>query len=161
MKNTAIQKGLQDFCKSICGGTPISVRHEAETWAKLNYCFCNVQRKTEECGGERILGWQFIQEPVGSTLGILIAVHHAIWKSPEGDLVDITPCAGRTLRSDTGVMFLPDETATLPKPPGFVIGISRPSKVHALATTARVRKLAEAVRLKERQDWEEASGLLA
>ena len=156
-----IQNALQDFCTTISSGSPIAVRHEPETWARTGYCFANVKRKIEECGGEGQFGWQFMQMPVGTSPGVLIAVHHEVWKSPEGDLIDITPCVKRTLRSETGVFFLPDDTATLPKPPGYEVGISRPSRFHPLATTAKVKKMVEAARLNERQYWEEVAGSLA
>ena len=156
-----VERELHDFCKSISGGSPMSVLHQPEAWARTNYCFVNVKRKIEECGGDGQFGWQFMQVPVGTTPGFLTAVHHEVWKSPEGDLIDITPCVETTLRSETGVLFLADDTATLPRPLGYEVGISRPSKFHALAGTSKVRKIVEAARLKERQYWEEASGASA
>ena len=161
MNSTNIPKALDDFCKSISGGSPVAVLHQPEAWAKVDYCFDNVKRKIEECGGEVQFGWQFLQVPVGTTPGVLVAIHHAVWKSPEGDLNDITPCVKLTVRSETGVMFLPDDTATLPRPLGYEVGIARPGKFYPLATTAKVKKMVEEARLKERQYWEEVSGSLA
>ena len=156
-----LQNALQSFCKSISNGSPITVRHQTEAWARTDQCFANVKRKIEESGGGGQLGWQFMQLPVGATAGFLVAVHHEVWKSPSGELIDITPCVAATLRSDQGLFFLPDEGATLPRPIGYEIGVSRPNKFFPLANTAKVRKVMEAARLEERWYWDQASGLLA
>ncbi len=152
----SIPKALEDFCKSIAGGSPIAILHEPEAWARTDWCFANVKRKIEEGGGAGQFGWQFMRMPVGSTLGILVAVHHEVWMSPGGELIDITPCVDATLRSEIGLLFLADDTATLPKPVGYDVGVSRPSKFYPLATTAKVRKMVEAARLNERQHLEGA-----
>ena len=156
-----IHNALHDFCKSISGGSPTSVLYQPEAWARTNHCFTNVKRKIEACGGDGQFGWQFMQVPVGTTPGFFVAVHHEVWKSPEGDMIDITPCVEATLRSETGLLFLADDTATLPRPLGYEVGISRPRKFLPLATTAKVRKIVEAERLKERQYWEKASEMMA
>ena len=161
MSSTEINTELQTFCKSITGSDPITVRYQTEPWARTNYCFANVNRKIGESGGEGQLGWQFGQIPIGTTPGVIIAVHHQVWKSPSGELIDITPCVASTLRSGQGLFFLPDDAATLPRPFGYEIGVSRPKKVYPLATTAKVKKIVEATRLEERQYWETVSGMLA
>jgi hypothetical protein len=161
MSNISIPRALEELCGQINGGEPVTLVHEPEAWARMGYCFANVKRKIEECGGEGQFGWQFSQMPVGTTSGVLIAVHHEVWKSPEGELIDITPCVGATLRREKGVLFLADSTATLPKPTGFEVGISRPAKFYPLATTTKVRKIVEAARLNERQYWEDVSARFA
>ena len=115
--NMNIDKALHQFCIEINGGVPISVPSRPEAWARQNYCFVNVDRKVKECGGTARFGWQFLQVPVGSTPGILTAVHHAVWESPEKELVDITPFVAKSLvcQSSYGVFFLPDDKATRPK----------------------------------------------
>ena len=158
--NIEIPRALHDFCKSISGGSSITILHQPEAWARKQYCFANVKRKIEECGGDGQFGWQFAQQLVGTTPGFLFASHHEVWKSPDGVLIDITPCVN-ALRTETGVLFLADDTATLPRPLGFEVGISRPIKFYPLVTTAKVRKLAEAARLRENQYWEQSSALLA
>jgi hypothetical protein len=76
--NMNIAKALRQFCTEINGGVPISVPSRPEAWARQSYCFANVDRKVKECGGTARFGWKFLQVPVGSTPGILTAVHHAV-----------------------------------------------------------------------------------
>ncbi|WP_236183853.1 SEC-C metal-binding domain-containing protein [Pseudomonas protegens] len=52
-----------------------------------NECYSNVARMVEERGGRSILGWQ-IWEWKGY---FAEAESHAIWKSPTGELLDVTP----------------------------------------------------------------------
>ncbi|MCF8461411.1 MAG: hypothetical protein K9G46_11865 [Flavobacteriales bacterium] len=59
--------------------------------AILGECFLNVLRKIEQAKGEAIYGWQFCEYTY-----MIEAEFHAIWKSPEGNLIDITPSADPT-----------------------------------------------------------------
>lgn len=49
-------------------------------------CFDNVARQVVECGGSTVYGWQFWKHPY-----MIEAEFHAVWRSPEGYLHDITP----------------------------------------------------------------------
>lgn len=54
--------------------------------AMINECFPSVDKKILKSGGRRILGWQIWETPI-----ILQAEFHAVWESPDGCLIDITP----------------------------------------------------------------------
>jgi hypothetical protein len=68
--------------------------------AKENECFENVTNVASVQGGERVIGWAIWEWP--NTL--IEAEFHAVWKSPDKCLTDVTP------RSDgeSRVLFLPD-----------------------------------------------------
>ncbi|WP_146198754.1 hypothetical protein [Pararcticibacter amylolyticus] len=51
-----------------------------------NECFDNVAAKIFRDGGKMIVRWQLWQHPF-----MLEAEYHAVWRSPDGSIVDITP----------------------------------------------------------------------
>ncbi|MDB5123026.1 MAG: motif domain protein [Mucilaginibacter sp.] len=57
-----------------------------DSLSEKNDCFDNVHAKVQRDGGERIVGWQLWKQPF-----MIEAEYHAIWRSPNGELVDITP----------------------------------------------------------------------
>lgn len=69
-------------------------------WSKSrsSECFDNVERYILEYGGRRLLGWR----PMRWANIMVEAEAHAIWRSPAGELLDITPCEQSTS------LFLPD-----------------------------------------------------
>lgn len=70
--------------------------------APINHCFPLVEEKVRTEGGQMVLGWQIWQ-----TLNLLEAEFHSIWKTPDGDLVDIAPKAIPVQK----ILFLPDPGA--------------------------------------------------
>ena len=71
---------------------PVYVKVQPESGAIVSECFPNVERKVLSSGGKMLCGWQIWEWP-----NVMIeAEFHAIWQSPEGDWVDITPKQGRT-----------------------------------------------------------------
>lgn len=54
--------------------------------ALRNECFENVNRHIDMNGGERVIGWQLWE-----LSHFIEAEYHAVWRSPSGDMVDITP----------------------------------------------------------------------
>lgn len=66
---------------------PVYVKVQPEPGAIVNECFPNVERKVLSNGGKMLCGWQIWEWP-----NVMIeAEFHAIWQSPEGGWVDITP----------------------------------------------------------------------
>ena len=57
-----------------------------ESYAKKQQCFGNVEAKVKRDGGSSHYGWAVWQSDI-----ICEGERHAVWKSPEGNLVDITP----------------------------------------------------------------------
>jgi hypothetical protein len=69
-------------------------------WARRRLCYVNVREQVQAFGGEAVFGWAVTYFP-----RILIeCIHHAVWRSSEGKLIDITP----DKRSARTGMFLPD-----------------------------------------------------
>ena len=52
----------------------------------LNECFPIVDEKVKSFGGKKVLGWQ-----IWKTSLLVEAEFHAVWQSPERELIDITP----------------------------------------------------------------------
>lgn len=65
----------------------------------INECFPLVDERVATEGGQRVLGWQIWQSQL-----LIEAEFHAVWKSPTGELVDITP-KSILFRE---ILFLPD-----------------------------------------------------
>src|ERR1700761_6973034 len=65
---------------------PVTVPIIPEADAAINSCFYNVKRKVSKDGGEACYGWA-----LRLTQHILEAEKHAIWLSPAGNYIDITP----------------------------------------------------------------------
>ncbi|WP_426330135.1 hypothetical protein [Pedobacter sp. R-06] len=64
----------------------IMVPVQPENDAQLNNCFQNVAKKVAESGGSVCYGWAVLPQT-----HMLEAEKHAIWQSPEGEYIDITP----------------------------------------------------------------------
>jgi len=79
---------------------PVYLDVRPEPFAKAGECFPSVKEKVRRHGGSMQLGWQIWQIP-----DIMIeAEFHAVWKSPDGELIDITP---KKYRIDH-ILFVPD-----------------------------------------------------
>ena len=70
--------------------------------APINECFPLVEEKVDTEGGKIILGWQIWKGKL-----LIEAEFHAIWESPNGEWIDITP---KSL-SFSEVLFVPDPAA--------------------------------------------------
>ncbi|MEY3498429.1 MAG: hypothetical protein RL308_98 [Bacteroidota bacterium] len=65
---------------------PILVPVKVEEYSKPDNCFFNVKEKVSKDKGEIIYGWKLYQTQL-----LLEAERHAVWKSPLGELIDISP----------------------------------------------------------------------
>ncbi len=84
------------------GEQPQYVKVLIESDAEINECFANLERRIKRDGGRIQFGWAIWYLP-----GILMeAEFHAVWISPEGDLIDISP---RPIQFKE-IMFLPDSS---------------------------------------------------
>lgn len=83
------------------GGQAVYLAVQSEPGAVLNECFPNVEAKMARAGGGMLCGWQLWEWP-----HVLVeAEFHAVWLSPEGEMVDITPKP----HGETRILFVPDE----------------------------------------------------
>lgn len=74
-------------------------RHPGE--AVVKQCFPNVEARVVRAGGRMLCGWQLWEWP-----HVLIeAGLHAVWLSPDGEMVDLTPKP----HSEARILFLPDK----------------------------------------------------
>lgn len=96
---------IVDLCAEIATGVePEFILHEPSQDAVVRECFNNVAERVRRIGGDLVYGWAIWEWP-----GVFIeAEHHAVWRSPDGVLIDITPHEYPT----HGVLFLPDPLAT-------------------------------------------------
>lgn len=81
-------------------GTPIFVQKLLDSPYQPLHCWHNCAKYLELNGGSVVFGWALFYDAE-----MYQAQHHAIWCSPEGSFVDITP---DELSSVTEIMFLPD-----------------------------------------------------
>lgn len=77
-----------DFCQTVVpGSSPISVPLRAKPGSPLIECFAIVPEHIATHGGEQLNGWA-----IWHAEGLYIeAEFHAIWRSPTGEVIDLTP----------------------------------------------------------------------
>lgn len=91
------------FCATISPETPVYVPVHPAAAAKPAYCFDNSVAQARAAGGEAAYGWAIWRWP-----GVWFeAEHHAVWRTPARDLIDVTPQTGEPPR----ILFLPDPEA--------------------------------------------------
>ena len=58
-----------------------------------NNCYNNCLAKMERNGGDVVVGWRRTPATTPTRQGVLLASldHHAVWRSPTGELIDISP----------------------------------------------------------------------
>lgn len=81
---------------------PFFVSVVPENYSIPNACFPTVKEKIERDGGKMVIGWQLWE-----TNFFVEAEFHAIWESPNGNLLDITP---KQIPVEK-ILFLPDKQA--------------------------------------------------
>lgn len=96
-----ITSGVRSFAREISGGeNPRYVPVVPVAQGRLADCFNNVRRQIQCAGGGIQFGWALWLIPQ-----IMIeAEHHAVWQSPDGKLIDVSPYP-RPLRK---TLFVPD-----------------------------------------------------
>ena len=82
------------------GRDAVRLRVQADPQAVVNECFVNVETRVAASGGNILCGWQLWEWP-----DVLVeAEFHAVWCSPGGTLIDLTP----KQQGETDVLFVPD-----------------------------------------------------
>jgi len=66
--------------------SPVKVIYKPENFCKKNFCFPNIDQKIKRDGGQIVYGWQLWEHDF-----MIEAEFHAVWKSPQGNMLDITP----------------------------------------------------------------------
>jgi len=95
-----MSRDLVALCSELDTGTdPVYVQVRPSDTSQINECFPTVDAYVAKHGGTRLLGWSLWEFP-----GLFVdAEFHAVWKSPEGALVDVT----KRNRAIGSVLFLP------------------------------------------------------
>jgi hypothetical protein len=82
-----IDDNVKRLVNMICPGSkPIYLPVEPESYAEVCECFPAIKEKISRDGGSQEFGWQ-----IWKTDFLMEAEFHAVWKSPGGELKDITP----------------------------------------------------------------------
>jgi hypothetical protein len=106
MKRETIPNQITDKIMELCnqvvpGAIPVFIEVVPHDYAIINECFNNVDEMVRRNGGEKVNGWS-----VWQWANIMVEVEaHAIWRSPSGRLIDITP----HINQEKQILFLPDE----------------------------------------------------
>lgn len=96
----AIDNEVQKLIAFVCpNAKPIYLPVEPESYAKVNECILATTEKINRDGGSQVTGWQILESNI-----IVEAVFHAVWKSPKGELKDITP----NQTQNSKILFFPD-----------------------------------------------------
>jgi hypothetical protein len=92
------------FCNEVkSGSTPVFVPLVPDITATPRECFFNVHQAVDQRGGEIVYGWAVWWWP-----GVFIeAEHHAVWKAPDGSMLDVTPHE----RGNSATLFVADQDA--------------------------------------------------
>lgn len=112
-----LRKHIHGFAATISPQQLGLAYYKPEKWGQPTRCFENVERKVQEAAGRRQFGWMFHDRYVIAIpeSDYLIAVHHAVWNAPDGDLIDVTPfhpdMKHRPISPGGDVLFLVDDSA--------------------------------------------------
>lgn len=77
-------------------------------------CYFNVRDVIKEQGGTALFGWAFYNDDAG----LFLAQHHAIWRRPDQQLVDVTP----NVANSPSIVFMAD-----PRVPFDYVGLRMPA----------------------------------
>lgn len=98
----SINKNVLKLCSQITTGTPLYVPVRPDGSAESQQCFQNVVRKINRDGGSQCVGWRIWERPEL----YVEAEFHAVWRTPLGELFDITPLPD----DERTILFLFDKT---------------------------------------------------
>ena len=113
-----ISDAIIKFCSEIDPTqTPVFINPKPDPKASPSECFSNVRDQIKTHGGSMQLGWIIWETPDIMLEGMF----HAIWSSPEGELVDVTP----QMDGEPQILFLPDSAATIQNEEGDIVGMRR------------------------------------
>jgi hypothetical protein len=117
--NADLDRGLYAACARLCPGAEVGLlfHHEPEPWAEYNACYANCDEQVRRRGGAPEYGWLLALHP---RVPVVMAISHAVWRSPAGEVIDITPRRDPSLMpahvishivTEGGTLWLPDPQA--------------------------------------------------
>lgn len=104
----AVDAAVRAFCASIAPGEPVFVDVVPGEGARVAYCFSNAREAAARGGGSVEYGWIIWHWPGR----FFEAEHHAVWRRPDGALIDVTPM----LYGQQRILFLADPSAVFDPP---------------------------------------------
>lgn len=96
----AITSAIIAFARGFSTGAPDFVSVAPDQFGTYGWCCDGVRAKIATDGGSEVFGWTIWEWPQV----LLTAEFHCVWKSDDGDLVDITPKPQHEER----ILFVPD-----------------------------------------------------
>ncbi|HWI58055.1 MAG TPA: hypothetical protein VNZ22_12575 [Bacillota bacterium] len=136
-----IDRKVLSFCERLCPGQkPFYVPVQAEPWARPMESLANVGEQVRRSGGTLVTGWEISELP-----GIhLEAVFYAVWQSPQGAFLGVTP------EETSRLLFVKDtqhpDTGVVPPNERFALGDKALVEKY-WALTDRLRERLEALQL--------------
>jgi len=96
-----IEPYVASFCERVVPDqSPVFVTITPDKGARRSECYEAVEKRIEKHGGAKVYGWDILEWP-----GVFIeSEFHCIWRSPDGNLLDVTPREIPFKR----ILFLPD-----------------------------------------------------
>lgn len=150
-----LRKHIRAFAETISCQQLGLARYRPEDWGQPTRCFENVDRKVQENAGRAQFGWMFHHRQVTDIPGsdYLIAVHHAVWNAPSGDLIDVTPFHShmrhRPISPGGDVLFLVDDNAVPFRTDQLIAPL--PSKFTAVSNDEKLGSHLQRLRREEEQ----------
>lgn len=95
----AITKGISAACRRVSSEEPVYLTIRPRQGARLHCCYQNVSAQVAEFGGSSVEGWL-----IWEGQGYLHLIHHSVWRSPSGEVIDVTPQED----GERAILFLPD-----------------------------------------------------
>lgn len=98
----SLTPALEEFCQTLGGEVPVYVPVVDDPHGLFGWCSDGVTEKIKADGGNIVFGWTIWEWP-----NVLwTAEFHAVWRSPEGELIDITPKPKR----ESHILFVADQS---------------------------------------------------
>ncbi len=154
-----LKEAIARIAPAISAGPLGLALHRPEPQARSGRSFENIAEKVLYDGGAPVYGWTLayrvadgLPEP-----GYLLAAHHAVWHSPDGRLVDVTPypqAALRPISPGEDTLFLVDAGAVPTKAGKRFIPL--PSRAFALSEEARLGAAVAALNRTAEDAWRSA-----
>ena len=95
-----ISAKISEFCSTISSSKPLYIPVIPEDYSVAGNCYYNVMKKVSYDGGSMQYGWAIWEWPDV----MLEGEFHAVWISPQGNLIDITP------NIENKILLLPDNS---------------------------------------------------
>lgn len=154
-------EGIKAFAAMISRQPMGLADHRPEPWAGVLCCFDNAAEKVRREGRGMVrYGWTFHYRVAEGKGAYLFVTPHAVWNTPEGRLIDVTPFhedpKHHPYTERGSVLFLVDDAA---HPVATDRGIySLPLRYFALGDDEKLRQYVDELGREEEQKWRETNG---